>query len=321
MNILVLGGTGFLGRHITQTLLDRHHQVTVFARGHTRALPPAGVEVLTGDRELGLQGLQALQGRSWDACVDCSGYTAVQVQASTELLKNLVQHYVYLSAVSVYGDPAHGPVTEDFPLVEPAPAHITEVDGSTYGPLKVTCEQVVRKAFQHHTVLRPQVVTGPFDPSGRYSHWVNRARAGGEMLCPGDGTDFLQVVDVRDVAAFVVHVLEMQVSGTFNLSGPRFTWGEFVRMLGVEHPVWVPSALLKEAGLTFVELPLYRPHGGPRSSLMHVDHQRASNAGFKVTPAEVTLRDMQLWSMQHPEPLAMPADLEQRLLRQSKGME
>lgn len=277
--------------------------------------------MLNGDRDLGLKGLQALQGRSWDACVDCSGYTAVQVQASTDLLKGLVQHYVYFSAVSVYGDPAQGPVTEDFPLVDAAPAHITEVDGSTYGPLKVTCEQVVRKAFQRHTILRPQVVTGPFDLSGRYSHWVNRARAGGEMLCPGDGTDFLQVVDVRDVAAFVVEVLEMQVSGTFNLSGPRFTWGEFVTMLGVKHPVWVPSALLKEAGLTFVELPLYRPSGGPRSSLMHVDHQRASKAGFTVTPAEVTLRDMQLWTMQHPEPLAMPFHLEQMLLQQNKGIQ
>ncbi|MGC4047283.1 MAG: hypothetical protein QM758_26080 [Armatimonas sp.] len=137
------------------------------------------------------------------------------------------------------------------------------------------------------------MVVGPYDPSGRYTYWMQRARQGGEMLAPGDGSDYLQMIDARDMARFVVTVLEKNLSGIFNLAGPRFTWAAFLRLLGIENPVWVPADLLVD--LTFQELPLYRPNGGPLSSLMDISNERAQNAGLELTSPASTLETVRAW--------------------------
>src|SRR5262249_44862145 len=157
--------------------------------------------------------------------VDVSGYTPRQVRASAERLRDRVKRYLFISAVSVYGDPDRRPVRETHPLLPPAAEEVTEVNGETYGPLKVACEQIVQETYgERGTLLRPQIVAGPHDPSGRYSYWVNRAARGGEMLAPGDGSDHVQVIDARDLARFTVKVTENALGGAFNLAGPRITW-------------------------------------------------------------------------------------------------
>src|SRR5262249_22309556 len=142
MHILTLGGTQFVGRHIVEALLTVGHRVSILTRGHTPDELPAEVERLRGDRDLGTVGLDALAGRSWDACVDVSGYTPRQVRASAELLRDRVKRYVFISAVSVYGDPDIRPARETHPLLPPAAEDVTEIDGETYGPLKVACERI-----------------------------------------------------------------------------------------------------------------------------------------------------------------------------------
>ena len=180
---------------------------------------------------------------------------------------------------------------------------MTEITFDTYGPLKVTCERIVEYAFgSASTILRPQIVAGPHDPTGRHTYWVQRAGQDGEMLAPGDGSDYVQVVDARDIARFVRRALENGTAGIFNMAGPRITWHEFIDMLGARKVVWVPAAIIEAAGLTFADLPLYRPNGSERSSLMHVSHARADAAGLVLSPAEVTIRDTRDWL--HTNPVA-----------------
>ena len=321
MNIVVLGGTHFIGRHIVEALLNGGHRVSVFSRGKSPDALPDHVERLRGDRNDGAAGLRALEGRSWDACVDVSGYTPKQVRPSAELLKDRVGQYVFVSTVSVYEDFGDTPVVETHRLLPEAAEDVTEITGETYGQLKVTCERIVGDVYGTRcTILRPQIVAGPFDPTGRHTYWVQRATQGGEMLVPGDGTDFVQLIDARDIARFTARAIEHGVSGIFNMSGPRLTWASFVSMLGVEHPVWVSAGLIDEAGLTFNEMPLYRPNGAERSSLMHVSHDRASAAGLALTDPQITIADVREWLRANPVPPALSPELERDLIARSRGV-
>ncbi len=296
LNVLVLGGTRFVGRHIVEALLAGGHHVSTFTRGVTFDDLPREVERLHGDRGEGPSGLAALTSRTWDACVDVSGYTAVHVRSSASALRDHIGRYVFISAVSVYGDPVTGPVRETHPTIRPAAEDITDVNGETYGPLKITCERIVAEYFPvRSTILRPQIIVGPHDPSGRYTYWVKRAELGGEVLAPGDGTDHVQVIDVRDVARFVRKAVEQDIDGVFNLAGARLTWSEFLQLIGVETPVWVPKEIITGARLSFLELPLYRPEHGARSGLMDVSADLTRGRGLEVTDPIVTVRDTRRW--------------------------
>jgi len=320
MNVLVLGGTRFIGRHIVEILTAGGHQVTVFTRGKSPDELPPSVERLHGDRDRGREGLAALADRLWDACVDVSGYTPTQVRPAAELLADRVDRYVFVSSVSVYEESSEVPVRETSPLLPEAAEDVTEITGETYGALKVTCERIVRETFgDGSTILRPQIVAGPFDPTGRHTYWVQRAMQGGEMLAPGNGSDSVQVVDVRDVARFTRLTIENSTAGIFNMSGPRLTWSEFMEALGATEAVWVPASYIDEAGLTFVEMPLYRPNGSQHSSLMHVSHNRASAAGFTVTDVQTTIADVRGWLRNHPVPPALPPERERELIARTRS--
>jgi 2'-hydroxyisoflavone reductase len=315
MRVLILGGTQFLGRHIVKTLLALGHTVSVLNRGVSPDRLPLQVARLRGDRDAGPPGLQALMGRTWDACVDVSGYTPRQVRASAEALRANVKRYVFVSAVSVYGDPQDRPVRETHPRLPPAEEHVSEVNGETYGALKVACENIVQQVYDDRaTQLRPQVIAGPGDPSGRYAYWVQRAEQGGEMLAPGDGSDHLQVIDVRDVARFVATVIERDLAGTFNLAGPRFTWARFIAMLGAQNLAWVDAPTLLAAALSFNELPLFRPERGARSGLMDVSNERARTAGLTLTDPEVSLRDVRESLRGHSPIIALSPEREAALI-------
>lgn len=321
--VLILGGTRFVGRHIAESLLAAGHRVSVLTRGRSRDELPGSVERIRGDRDEGAPGLAALKGRVWDACVDVSGYTARQVRASAEMLRGRVGRYVFISAVSVYGDPVERPVREGHARVAPAGEDVTEVVGEMYGRLKVTCENIVEEVHgERSALLRPQIVVGPHDRSGRYTYWVGRAAAG-EVLGPGDGTDHVQVIDARDLAGFVGNVIAAGLSGPYNLAGPRLTWAEFLRVLGAGRVVWVPAGIIRGAGVSEYELPLYRQERGPRSGLMEVSSARAIAAGLSLRDASVTARDVREWmrgrevASEQAEPLTR--DQEAELMRLARG--
>ena len=319
MKVLVLGGTRFVGRHIVEALTVAGHEVSVFARGKSADELPPQIERLRGDRNEGVPGLRQLAGRWWDACVDVSGYTPTQVRPSAELLADRVGGYAFVSTVSVYEDSQNMPVLEAHPLMPEADEAVTEITGETYGPLKVTCERIVREQYPDRAlILRPQIVAGPYDPTGRHTHWVQRAMQGDEMLAPGDGRDFVQVVDARDIARFTVHALEQGTHGIFNMAGPRMTWAAFMDLLGATNLAWVPADLIDAAGLTFVEMPLFRPIGSERASLMHVSHDRATAAGLTLTAASQTIADVQDWLRTHPVTPALPPERERELIAQAR---
>lgn len=300
LNVLVLGGTRFIGRHVAEALLAAGHAVSVFNRGMSPDELPAGIERLRGDRDQGLDGLKALAGRQWDACIDVSGYTPRQVRPVAEQLAARIERYVFISAVMAYAHPMQRPVLETQARQPAAPEDLTEVVGDSYGKLKVACEDLLLQVYgSRATLLRPQIVIGPHDPSGRYAYWLLRAaeaeEKGGDMLAPGDGTDHLQMIDVRDLARFAVTVIERDLGGAFNLAGPRFLWSQFMAMLGVARPVWVPTGLLQAAGLSFIDLPIYRAEHEPRAALMDVSAAKALAAGLQQRIPEDSLRDVQAW--------------------------
>ena len=318
MRALVLGGSQFVGRQIAEALVEGGHEVSIFNRGKSRDELPPVIERLRGDRDMGPSGLAALHGRRWDACVDVCGYTAQQVRPSAAILSKNVDRYVFVSAVSVYGDPQLRPVLESHPLVLPADESVTKLDGEMYGRLKVTCEQIVREFFgERATILRPQIVVGPYDPSPRYAYWVERVAAGGEMLAPGDGSDHLQVIDARDIGRFARTVIEHDLSGPFNLSGRRVTWAEFLRILGATNVAWIPHEIIRKAGVTEFQLPLYRAERSPRSGLMDVSNERAVTAGLTLTSPETTLRGFRDWWNSGPPSETLSREREAELIQMS----
>lgn len=320
--ILVLGGTGFIGRHLVESLLDAGHAVSVLSRGATSTVMPDRVEYLFGNRDEGMPGLRALGVQHWDACVDLSGYTPTQVHASASILRDRVGRYVYMSAVSVYGDPSHGPVAESFARVGPAELSETDVNATSYGPLKVACEDLLQPMYADRcTILRPQIVVGPFDGAARLATWVARAAKGNDMLAPGDGADFLQFIDVRDVARFTRTTIERNIAGTFNLAGHRITWAHFLALIGARLPVWVSADLLAQAQLSFVELPMFRPTGSARSSLMHVSNERACAAGLTLTDMAETIRHVEAWCHDRDIEPALSATRERELIAAARALD
>lgn len=327
LKVLVLGGTQFVGRHIVAALLAAGHRVSVLTRGRTPDELPGEVERLRGDRDEGTAGLSALTGRTWDACVDVSGYTPRQVRASAEGLREAVHRYVFISTASVYAEQNRHPIREDDPLLPPAPEDLTEVTGETYGPLKVTCERLVGEVYgERATILRPQIVAGPHDPTGRYTYWVDRVAAGGDFLAPGDGSDFVQVISARDLARFVVTVLENDVGGVFNLAGPRLSWRDFVDVLreasGADaRPVWTRADTLAAQGIGWRELTLYLPVNGEQGGLMDLDNERARAAGLSLSDPLTTARDTRSWSAGTPQRTLLTREREAEVLAAREGRE
>src|SRR3954469_10426948 len=206
MRILVLGGTQFVGRHTVDVALERGHDVTLFNRGQTRPELFPDLEKLHGDRD---GDLSALAGRAFDAVVDTSGYVPRIVEQTIDALGD-VGHYTFVSSISVYAD-VSTPPTESSPLAELKEP--TEEWREAYGELKVLCEQVVRERFPHAFVPRPGLIVGPWDPTGRFTYWPTRLAAGGRVLAPLPRDAEAQLIDVRDLAGWIVRAAEDSLAG------------------------------------------------------------------------------------------------------------
>lgn len=304
MNLLVLGGSQFVGRHIVLQALERGHSVTTFTRGQTQGSLPASVTRLHGDRdpESGNGQLDALNTGTWDACIDVSGYLPRVVRQSAEALHGRVGRYLFISTVSVYAPGERETTTEDSPLIELAdPA--TEDIQANYGGLKVLCERLITELYgERATHVRPHIVAGPDDHTRRFTYWPEALAAQSEVLAPGDGSDPVQYIDARDLAAFVVHLLEQDTGGVFHTAAPSMSWHAFLN--GVAEAlrsqadlVWTPVPELEARGLGWNELPLFILRAQDDTALMRVDNAHAVSAGLSCRPLAETARDTLAWSV------------------------
>ena len=218
MNILIIGGGVFLGAAALQSALARGHRVAVFNRGRSRSAWPASVEVLTGDRGADLA---ALASRDCDAVIDTCGYTPAEVRLSAQALQGCGR-FLFVSSMSVYATTRQVPVRETDPLAAFDAIAPDDRDMAHYGPQKAACEAEVSRVFGDHALLvRPGLIVGPGDRSGRFSHWPWRMLDGGEMLVPDvPAGEPLQFIDVRDLGAWMIALLEQGASGACNGTGP-----------------------------------------------------------------------------------------------------
>lgn len=216
LNILILGGTSFLGPHLVEELHQRGHHVSLFNRGNHDLLQYPDVEKLRGDRE---GNLEALKGRHWDAVIDTSGHLPRIVRYSSEILRKATNHYTFISTVGVYANFHRLGIDEEYPLalLDQPTEEITE---KTYGALKANCEKVIQNYFTGRSlIVRPGLIVGPGDPTGRFSYWPRRIKEGGAVLAPGDPSQNVQFIDVHDLAKWIVDQVEQKTTGIYNVTG------------------------------------------------------------------------------------------------------
>ena len=302
MDILLLGGTGFLGPEVAGAALERGHQVALFHRRATAALPLA--EHILGDRSTGLA---PLAGRRWDAAIDVWANDPEVVGAAARELSSRVDHYTFISSISAFADERIPGNNEESP-VRGAPDPALSA-GENYGARKAESERRVLAATGGRAlVVRPGLIVGPGDPTDRFTYWPVRMSRGGTVLAPGDGSNPAQVVDVRDLAAWIVRLLEERVTGTFCATGPAVptTLAELLRRVaravGSDAELqWVSEAFLLEQGVApWVELPVWIPRDDESSGLMSVDCRKAIAAGLTFRQVEETARDTLAWHLTRP---------------------
>ena len=303
LNILILGGTGFIGPHQVRYAMYRGHNVTIFNRGRTAPDLFPGVEALIGDRD---GQLGALEGRTWDAVIDNSGYVPRHVRDSVALLLDNVGRYLFTSTGSVYSFD-QDEITEDgvlLPIEDPESEDVNRY----YGPLKILCENAVTDGFRERgTVLRLHVVAGPGDTTDRFTYWPVRTDHGGEIIASGSQHTPVQYIDVRDLAEFMILCLERDIGGTYNTAGPALdptSMAEFLYGIRAitSTPLsftWIDEEFLAEREARFQLW--YPPTEGPIRGLSRVRSHKAVAAGLKFRPIAVTALDTLEWYKTQPQ--------------------
>jgi 2'-hydroxyisoflavone reductase len=308
MRLLILGGTGYLGPALVHAAVPRGHTITLFNRGKTNPGMFPELEQLRGDRD---GKLDALRGREWDAVIDDTGYVPRVVRQTAELLAPAVRRYLFVSSLSVYADEKTLHQSESAARATlPAGEEGSEEVRKHYSALKAACEDVVTGLYgERATIVRPGYIVGPRDPYDRLTYWVARCDRGGELLGPGNGDDPVQLIDVRDLAEFMLGCVERQVTGAFNATGPaerltmRGLLGACQEAAGTPSQiVWVPEPFLRAQGISPEDesrehLPLW----APGHALGQVSISRATNRGLTFRPTVETARDTLAWWKEQPE--------------------
>ncbi len=291
----MIGGTRFVGWHITHAALAAGHDVALLHRGSSGAQEFPEAEHILADRD---GDLGVLSGRVFDAVIDVCAYRPVQVERLAAALDGSPR-YVFVSSTSVYAPPAAPGFDESSPVLavpEPVPDEVTDV---TYGPLKVACERAAYRLFGPSTlVVRPTYVVGPRDRLARFDYWVRRIADGGEVLAPGDPDTPMQLIDVRDLGTFTVGLLGRVDGGTFHAVSPAppFTFGAMLdAIVAAVGPAgtslrWVPSAYLKELGVTGDDLPLWTTDPD-EAAVDTASPAAAEAAGLAPRPLAQTVRE------------------------------
>lgn len=318
LRILILGGTGFTGPHQIRYAIERGHHVTIFNRGRRETELPAAVVQLQGDRNEanGLAALQAevARGVTWDVVIDNPTTLPFWVRDAGEILRDATQQYVFISTISVYADASQpgrdentalAQYTGDDPLRETMQSY-QQAGGSLYGPLKVASEREAEKWFPGRTtVIRPGLIVGPRDMTGRFTYWPVRIARGGEVLAPGTGHDAVQFIDARDLAEWTIRMTESRSFGTFNATGPagELTMAEMLGGIRAAFDgtnsmklTWVPADALAEHSVRgWSHMPVWVSPRPDNAGFARVSIARALDRGLVFRPLATTARDTLDW--------------------------
>ncbi len=308
MNILIIGGTKFLGRHLVDSALARGHKITLFNRGKTNPNLFPQVETILGDRE---HDLNKLAGRAWDAVIDTCGYFPRVVRLSASSLERSVGRYAFISSISAYADSIFRKidVDESDPVGKIEDETVEEITGETYGPLKALCEKTTLELYgERGLVIRPGLIVGPHDPTDRFTYWPLRIARGGDVLAPEKPGVPVQIIDVRDLTEFTVKLIEDNASGIYNATGPDYelTLGA---LLDACKQVSASDANFKWASVEFLnqnkveawsDMPVWVPDNEENQGFSRVAISKAVKAGLKFRPLEDTVRDTIAWANTRP---------------------
>ncbi|MDP2309599.1 MAG: NAD-dependent epimerase/dehydratase family protein [Pseudomonadota bacterium] len=326
MNILILGGTVFVGRHLVDAAQAAGHRVTLFNRGRHGA--PTGCELLVGDRR---GDLAPLHGRRWDAAIDTATYVPSVARSAAQALAGAVGHYTFVSTRSVYADAADSTeegavatMTDDEVAVAEAlrPEGLAGARsyGRHYGALKARCEAAVT-AERDALVVRPGLIVGPHDPTDRYTYWVRRVATGGAVLSPGRPDRPVRCIDARDLAEWIIRCTERGTTGTFNAAGAdRLTMAGLLDACRTDTAArfeWVDeSVLLARGAAPWSEVPLWLPEAD--NAFLEVGNPKAEAEGLLFRPLAATARDTLAWDRDRGAPpleAGMTPEREVELLR------
>jgi 2'-hydroxyisoflavone reductase len=316
--MLIVGGTSFVGRAIAWSAWHHGHDVSVFNRGLTPNDLPESIERLIGDRA---HDLSALAKGSFDVTVDATAYRPSEVQRLAQALGDRGGHYVQISSVSAYGGATGPGGTEATLTLADDPQDLDgPIDGATYGPLKAASERAGWTYFgQSSTMVRPTYVIGSFDATLRFPYWVERVRRGGVVAVPGPRDTYLQWVDARDLANFVVRVSEDHLTGVFHTTGPSVGQGFTATIEQIATQIAPPGTTLREISVEGVaearvgrKFPLWSPDPDP---IMALDSSLALEHGLDLRPLEDSVEDVLSWWGERPWPDQwLTSDQEARLL-------
>lgn len=298
MRLLVLGGTLFLSKAVAAEAVGRGHDVTCAARGESGEVP-AGARHVKLDRSDPDWG--TLEGE-WDTVVDVAR-TPSWVAGALDALAERVPHWVFVSTISVYADQSiPGGTPDTLPLLPPSEDGEPH-DPESYGSHKVRCEQLVQDRAEESLVVRPGLIIGPGDPSGRFTYWVERLAEGGDVLAPESPERATQVIDVRDLAAWIVTCAENRLTGVYDASGRVVRLGSLADDLvaavgGSATMIWADAEFLHDHDVAYWagprSLPLWLPPDCRGMTAHNVD--AAFAAGLSTRPIGETARDTLDWA-------------------------
>lgn len=312
LRILVLGGTGFLGPHFVEAALARGHQLTTFNRGKTnpgrfKDDRYAAIEQLQGDRK---NDLKSLEGKTWDAVLDTSAYVPSDVERSCGLLKDAVRQYVLISTVSVYARNDLPDMDESGPLIELPPGTEEKVTNETYGGFKAACEKAAQRVMPGKaTIVRPGLIVGPGDPTDRFTYWPARVARGGAFIAPESPQAPTQFIDVRDLAEFLLHLIETRKVDVFNADAESgsLQMGDLiencVEAAGNDAlPVWMDAGFLEAQKIgPWMDLPCWIPATGEYAGFGRTNTRKAQRAGLRYRSLQSTVDDTLAWWKEQPE--------------------
>jgi 2'-hydroxyisoflavone reductase len=301
LKVLILGGTNFLGPHLVEELQEHGHEVTLFNRGTQNSSLFPMVEKLQGNRD---GDLKAIEDRQWDAIIDTSGHLPRVVEASSKILTEATDHYTFISTIGVYENFSKLDIDEDCPLAKLSDEQSEEITEKTYGALKACCEDVISRYFPNKSlIIRPGLIVGPFDPTDRFTYWPVRIVEGGKILAPGKSIQNLQFIDVRDLAKWIVLMVERQATGIYNATGPAtpITFEQLLeecQKFSKKDVViqWLDEDfLIKNNVQDWSEVPLWLSYKRNMPGFLNINVQKALQSGLTFRTLSETISSILAW--------------------------